>query len=78
MCDTLIALGNATADGSVLFAKNSDREPNEAHELVVIPRARHTAGSQAQCTYVSIPQVEETHAVLLAKPAWIWGGRDGG
>ena len=36
MCDTMVALGNATADGSVIFAKNSDREANEAHELVLI------------------------------------------
>lgn len=29
MCDTLVGLGNSTEDGSVMFAKNSDREPNE-------------------------------------------------
>jgi len=34
MCDTIVALGNSTTDGNVLFAKNSDREPNEAHEVV--------------------------------------------
>ncbi len=33
MCDTLVALGSATADGRVILAKNSDREPNEAHRL---------------------------------------------
>ncbi|MCB0037641.1 MAG: C69 family dipeptidase, partial [Anaerolineales bacterium] len=73
MCDTLVAVGSATADGSVIFAKNSDREPNEAHELLLIPRASHPIGSMVQCTYVEIPQVAETYAVLLAKPFWIWG-----
>lgn len=29
MCDTLIALPSATIDGSIIFGKNSDREPNE-------------------------------------------------
>ncbi len=77
MCDTLVALGNATVDGSVLFAKNSDREPNEAHHLLLAPHARHTAGSSVQCTYVSIPQAVETYAVLLAKPFWIWGAEMG-
>lgn len=77
MCDTFVALGNATADGSVLFAKNSDREPNEAHELAIIPHAKHVAGSGLHCTYVEIPQVEETFAVLLAKPFWIWGAEMG-
>lgn len=77
MCDTLVALGNSTKDGSVIFAKNSDRDPNEAHELILIPRARHAPGSQVRCTYVEIPQVSETNAVLLAKPFWIWGAEMG-
>lgn len=77
MCDTLVALGNTTADGSVLFAKNSDREPNEAHQLVIVPHATHAPGSSLACTYVEIPQVEETYAVLLAKPFWIWGAEMG-
>jgi secernin len=77
MCDTLVALGNSTADGSVIFAKNSDREPNEAHELVIIPPATHPAGSTVRCTYIDIPQVSETYAVLLAKPFWIWGAEMG-
>jgi secernin len=77
MCDTLVALGNATLDGSVLFAKNSDRHPNEAHELVIIPHATHPAGDSVRCTHVEIPQVAETFAVLLAKPFWIWGAEMG-
>ncbi|HEY64415.1 MAG TPA: peptidase U34 [Caldilineae bacterium] len=73
MCDTFVALHDATADGSVIFGKNSDRDPNEAHELVLIPRSRHPPGSTVKLTYIEIPQVEETYAVLLAKPFWIWG-----
>ncbi len=77
MCDTLIALGNATSDGTVLFAKNSDREPNEPHEVVVFPAQDHRPGSPLRCTYIEIPQVAHTHAVLLAKPVWIWGAEMG-
>jgi secernin len=77
MCDTIVALGNSTADGKVLFAKNSDREPNEAHEMVIIPRASHQSGEIVKCTYIEIPQVEETYQVLLAKPFWIWGAEMG-
>lgn len=77
MCDTFVALAKATKDGSVIFGKNSDREPNEAHEVVVLPAADYAQGGQLQCTYVSIPQVEHTHAVLLAKPFWIWGAEMG-
>ena len=73
MCDTLVAVGEATADGTVILAKNSDRQPNEAHVLAHVPRARHEAGATVKCTYIEIPQVEETYEVLLSKPFWIWG-----
>ena len=44
MCDTIVALRNSTADGSVLFAKNSDRDPNEAHEVILVDRQNHPKG----------------------------------
>lgn len=77
MCDTMVALGSVTADGSVLFAKNSDREPNEAQAVIYVPRTRHEPGSSVQCTYIEIPQVPETYAVLLCQPWWIWGAEMG-
>lgn len=77
MCDTIVALGNSTQGGSVLFAKNSDRDPNEAHEIVTIPAAKHSSGEKVKCTYVEIPQVSETYRVLLSKPFWIWGAEMG-
>jgi len=77
MCDTVVALRNSTADGSVIFAKNSDRDPNEAHHLLLFPAATHETGSQVQCTYIKIPQVSQTNSVLLAKPFWIWGAEMG-
>ncbi len=77
MCDTIVALGNVTADGVTLFGKNSDREPNEAHHLLRIPPARHAPGEKVKCTYIEIPQVEQTYEVLLCKPFWIWGAEMG-
>ncbi len=77
MCDTLIAGKQATSAGSGLFAKNSDRPPNEAQYLEWIPAAEHPAGSQLSCTYLEIPQAEKTHALLLSRPFWIWGGEMG-
>lgn len=73
MCDTLVATGDATADGTVMLAKNSDRHPNEAHVLEHVPPARHAPGATVRCTYVEIPQVVETHEVLLSRPFWTWG-----
>ncbi|MGC9523493.1 MAG: C69 family dipeptidase [Anaerolineae bacterium] len=77
MCDTLVATGSVTADGVTVFGKNSDREPNEAHHVIRIPAADHEPGARVKCTYIEIPQVAHTHAVLLAKPFWIWGAEMG-
>ena len=77
MCDTFVAIKNSTQDGSVLFGKNSDREPNEAHEVVILPAADYARGATVQCTYLKIPQVEHTSALLLAKPFWMWGAEMG-
>jgi len=77
VCDTFVGLGDTTADGGVVFAKNSDRQPNEAHVVVLLPAADHPANAQVSCTYLGIPQVRHTYAVLLAKPYWIWGAEMG-
>jgi len=76
MCDTFVSLPDATTDGSVILGKNSDREPNEAHEIVMVPGAEHDPAS-LRATYIDIPQVGRTHTVLLSKPYWIWGAEMG-
>ena len=48
MCDTFVALGSATAHGGVIFAKNSDRQPNEPHLLIRIPRRETSPWDQAE------------------------------
>jgi len=77
MCDTMIVTGELAADGVTVFGKNSDREPNEAQYIAHIPAADHPAGAQVRCTYLEIPQVKHTHAVLLSKPFWMWGAEMG-
>ncbi|AEH51712.1 C69 family dipeptidase [Pseudothermotoga thermarum] len=77
MCDTLVALKNSTKNGSVIFAKNSDREKDEPHVIVYVPRKRHPKGSKLKCTYIEIEQVEETYECILFKPSWIWGAEMG-
>lgn len=77
MCDTMIILGELTATGRVMLAKNSDREPNEAQYLSPHPAADHPAGAEVKCTYVSIPQVAHTYAVIGSRPWWIWGFEHG-
>jgi len=76
-CDTFVVLGPATSDGRVLMGKNSDREPNEPNNLVSIPAQDHPPHSTVTCTYVTIPQVSHTHALLLQQPSWLWGAEYG-
>tara|TARA_R110002124_G_scaffold47963_1_gene141950 strand:- start:522 stop:1898 length:1377 start_codon:yes stop_codon:yes gene_type:complete len=77
MCDTMVARPQATKSGALLFAKNSDRGANEAQYLQHVPRMTYASGATLACTYISIPQVAETHAVLLSRPFWIWGAEMG-
>lgn len=77
MCDTIVALGNATMDGNVLFAKNSDRQPNEPHLMIRIPRKQYATGEKVKCTYIEVEQATETYEVLLLKPSWMWGAEMG-
>jgi secernin len=77
MCDTFIALPPATRDGSVIFAKNSDRPAGEKQNIRVYPAARHAPGDVLQCTYLEIPEAGRTHAVLLSRIDWMWGAEMG-
>ena len=77
MCDTLVALGNSTVDGSVIFGKNSDRPWDEVQLITYSPELKHSKGEEVKCTYISIPQVNETYAVLLSQPWWMWGAEMG-
>ena len=77
MCDTAVALSHVAKDGSVYFAKNSDREPNEAQYLQIVEGSSHDPDETVQCTYISIPQVTKTYTVMLSKPKWMWGAEMG-
>jgi len=76
VCDTLVALRNSTKENCSIFAKNSDREPNEAQLVEIYPRLKHEART-VKCTYIEVPQVKETHTVLICRPFWMWGAEMG-
>ncbi|MFY9423032.1 MAG: C69 family dipeptidase [Bacilli bacterium] len=72
MCDTLYK----RTESGYIFGKNSDRSPNEPN-LTLFYSRRKTAEKTVRCTYIEIPQVPETHAVLLVQPSWMWGAEMG-
>lgn len=76
MCDTFVALPPATADESIIFAKNSDRPYSEVQNITHYPRQSHK-DTTVHCTYLEIPQAEETFEILLSQPVWMWGAEMG-
>ncbi len=77
MCDTFVALNDATQNSDIIFGKNSDRPQGEIQDVIAIPAKTHAPGETVQCTYLEIPQVEQTLAVILSKPRWMWGAEMG-
>jgi len=75
MCDCLVALRDATRDGHTLFAKNSDRPPDEVQLLEWFePRVE----SHTITTYLEIePYDGETIRFLGSRPSWMWGVEHG-
>jgi secernin len=76
-CDTWVALPDATADHSVILAKNSDRPPMEAQVLVQFSHQRHAPGEMVKCTYIQIPQAAETYEHIGSKLWWAYGYEQG-
>jgi dipeptidase len=76
-CDTLVATATGTADRSVIFAKNSDRLPDECQHLRVYPSRDWDMGATVRCQYVTLPQARQTYRVLGSQPFWLWGFEHG-
>jgi len=76
MCDTFVALPDSTQNGEIIFGKNSDRPHGEIQDIIIIPAMTHKS-EKLECTYITIPQIEKTLAVILSKPRWMWGAEMG-
>ena len=75
MCDLLCALPAATG-GSTLFAKNSDRPPDEVQVFERHPPRHETGPTRA--THVEVPaHGADTLAVFGSRPTWGWGLEQG-
>ncbi len=59
------------------FAKNSDRSASEAQLIVRLPATSGDSNKQLRTSQLTIPQVADRHAVVLSKPARIWGAAMG-
>lgn len=75
MCDSLVALAPATAGGRTIFAKNSDRPPDE-YQVVEQHPSRHVDGPQ-RCTYIEVEGGRDVIGVVGSRPWWQWGFEHG-
>ena len=72
MCDCLVALPPATADGTTLFAKNSDRPPDEPQVLERFEPGRRAEPIRA--THITVDAGDgETIGLVGSRPWWMWG-----
>lgn len=76
-CDTMVALGDMTARGETLFAKNSDRPPQECQPLVQRERREHPDGALTRCQFVELPEARQTWRHVGSRPHWCWGYEHG-
>ena len=76
MCDVLVALAPATATGRTLFAKNSDRPPDEAQVIEWSPPRVDSAPVRA--THIDVDAHDgSTLGCVLSRPTWGWGAEHG-
>ena len=81
MCDSLVALAPATAGGTTLFAKNSDRPPTEP-QTIEWSMSRTEATTKA--THITIAgwldddgAPQPTIRCVIERPSWCWGAEQG-
>jgi dipeptidase len=76
MCDTFLIPPELSASGNRIFAKNSDREPNEAQPLASI-RGGYRDSDKVQTSFIPVDHPRQTHSVFLSKPFHLWGAEMG-
>lgn len=77
MCDALVALPDATRNGAVVFAKNSDRPAGECQVLGFFPARSSGANASIRCSYLQVPDDRGALATLGLRPYWCWGFETG-
>lgn len=75
MCDTFVHIPSSTT-ASVIFGKNSDREPNEAQQIVSYSRNIRDKKT-VQATFIEVEHQAETYEVILSKPFQMFGAEMG-
>ncbi len=76
MCDTFVIPPSLSASGHWIFAKNSDREPNEAQQWMYIPPGSRDK-DRVQTSFIEVDHPRDHYGMWLSKPFHLWGGEMG-
>lgn len=76
MCDTFVIPPNLAANGHWIFAKNSDREPNEAQQLAYFPSGTRESG-RVKTSFIEVEHPRDHFGTWLSKPFHLWGAEIG-
>lgn len=72
-CDTMAVSADFSKYGQNILAKNSDRPTGEPQPLCFYEGKEYAEDEVVHTTYLDIPQVRKTYAVVGSRPYWIWG-----
>ena len=53
-CDSFVCMKDETDGSYTALCKNSDRHPNEAHEVVIVPELKIDDSTIIECTYTKV------------------------
>src|ERR1051325_10046564 len=71
--DILVALKEASANGSTLFGLNHHAAPGARHRLISARGRMHDAGEIAHTSTLDVPQARQTFSVFGVQPREQWG-----
>ena len=71
--DLVVALKEASANGTTLFGLNHHTAPAERHALHMVHAQTHPPGAALPIGEVAVPQARHTFAVLGVQPIGQWG-----
>src|SRR5262249_20255087 len=76
-CNMVVALGRATVDGHTLFGHAATLSAQHPPALCLLPARERALGEVVRTHNAEIPQIRQTHRVLLTRSAGLWGGYHG-
>src|SRR6266446_957655 len=71
--DIIVALKEASANGTTLFGLNQHAPPHERHSLQAAPAQFHELGATVPVANLLVPQARQTNAVLGLQTQGHWG-----